>query len=470
MKPSSLPRILCVDDESHVLDGLGRILRREFDVTTAVGGEAGLAAIEQEGRFAVVMSDQRMPGMDGVTFLSRVRVCEPDAVRILLTGYADTTSAIGAVNEGAVFRFLTKPIAQQELQQTLAAAVEQHRLITSERVLLQETLHGSIKAVTDILAMVNPAGFGRALRAKEIVGEIAEKLELSDGWRIEIAAMLSQVGTVTLSTETVHKIYHGLKLTLSETLAMARLPKIAAELVSNIPRMEEVGVLLSNMDLRFDGANGAGRDIRGQEIPLGARMLKIALDFDVLESQGMPAGIALDALRGRVGWYDPDLLDTLAEVRGAGPSQKVLEIELSKVESGMTLADDVRTETGMLLIARGQQVTPRMVDRILGTLRAKGLRQLVRVTFPQPEEVKKPPAASEDPETSSLPPSESSEAAGGPGGESEMPGVSMSKNETVGDSGDASAPSRDDTAPASARASGEGHGLHEGSARARPAY
>jgi hypothetical protein len=115
-------------------------------------------------------------------------------------------------------------------------------------------------------------------------------------------------------------------------------------------------------------------------------------------------------LRGRVGWYDPDLLDTLAEVRGAGPSQKVLEIELSKVESGMTLADDVRTETGMLLIARGQHVTPRMVDRILGTLRAKGLRQLVRVTFPQPEEVK-PPAASEGPEASSLPPSESSEAA-----------------------------------------------------------
>lgn len=404
MNGAPLARILCVDDESHVLDALARILRRQFDVTVAVGGEAGLAAMEGAEPFAVVMSDQRMPEMDGVTFLSRVRELAPDSVRILLTGYADTAAAIRAVNEGAVFRFLTKPIGGDDLQRVLTAAAEQHRLLTAEKVLLEQTLHGSIKAVTDILALVNPSGFGRALRAKEVVGELAAKLEVQNAWHIEIAAMLSQAGSVTLPNETVHKLYRGEKLTLNESLAVARLPKVAAELVGNIPRMEEVRSLLANMDLRFDGSNSEV-GLKEDAIPLGSRMLKVALDFDVLESQGMDPGIAIEALRGRKGWYDPRLLDALAEVRDAGPPQTVREIELRKVDTGMILADDVRTETGMLLIARGQQVTPRMVDRIRGTLTLQSLRQLVRVTLPQP------PA----PATSTAPADE--DAAGGAGEE-----------------------------------------------------
>lgn len=385
-----LAPILCVDDEPHVLDALARMLRRQFDVSLAIGGEAGLAAIESDGPFAVVMSDQRMPGLDGVGFLSRVRTVAPDSVRILLTGYADTAAAARAVNEGAVFRFLSKPIGQDELQRTLAAAVEQHRLVTAERVLLEETLHGSIKAVTDILALVNPAGFGRALRAKEIVAALAARVEAPDAWRIEIAAMLSQAGAVTLSNETVHKLYHGLKLTLSESLAVARLPQIAAELVGNIPRMEEVRELLASMDVRYDGSNSPD-GLKEGSIPLGSRMLKVALDFDVLESQGIPAGIAIEALRGRKGWYDPVLLDALTEVRNAGPPPPVRELELRGVTPGMVLADDVHTETGMLLIARGQRVTRRMVDRMRSSLTALSLRQLVRVTLPEP-----PPAGERD--------------------------------------------------------------------------
>lgn len=387
MNPAPTTRVLCVDDEPHVLDALARILRRRFDVTVAVGAEQALAHIEAEEPFAVVMSDQRMAGIDGVTLLSRVRGLSPDAVRILLTGYADTGSAIRAVNEGAVFRFLTKPIGQDELQRTLTDAAEQHRLITAERVLQEETLHGSIRAVTDILALVNPAGFGRALRAKEIVGELSSRLKVTNAWQIEIAAMLSQVGTVTLSNETVRKLYHGQQLTLNESLAVARLPKVAADLVGNIPRMDEVQTLLANMGVRYDGSNSQDGS-REAQIPLGSRMLKVALDFDILESQGLEVAIAIETLRGRKGCYDPTLLDTLAAARGAGPPPRVREIELRRVEIGMILADDVRTETGMLLIARGQQVTPRMVDRIRGTLSIPSLRQLVRVTLPPPPEAK----------------------------------------------------------------------------------
>ena len=378
-----LPRVLCVDDEPHVLEALSRTLRKDYSVTVATSAVEAMELLDGSEPFAIVISDQRMPRVDGVTFLAEVRRRSPDSVRVLLTGYADTGAAIRAVNEGEVFRFLSKPAGRAELEHTLADAARHHQMLTAERVLLEETLHGSIKAVTDILALVNPAGFGRALRAKETVAALAQHLEAPDAWRIEIAAMLSQVGSVTLSNSTVHKLYHGLKLTLTESLAVARLPRVAADLVGNIPRMKEVSELLAGMDLRFDGSNGEP-GVKEEAIPLGSRMLKVALDFDVLECQGIPPAVAIEALRTREGWYDPALLDALAEVRGAGPPPKVREIELRRVEPGMVLADDVHTETGILLVARGQQATPRMLDRIRSTLSLGSLRQLVRVTFPEP--------------------------------------------------------------------------------------
>src|SRR5918911_2964995 len=165
-------RVLCVDDEPNVLEGLRRTLGGHYRVRTAVGGAAGLEAIEREGPFAVVVSDLRMPEMDGVAFLSRVRQRSPDTVRVLLTGQADLDAAIAAVNEGHIFRFLSKPCAQPVLFQALAAAEEQYRLITAERVLLEQTLYGSIKALTDILALAVPSAFGRAVRAKAHLSEL----------------------------------------------------------------------------------------------------------------------------------------------------------------------------------------------------------------------------------------------------------------------------------------------------------
>lgn len=102
-------KILCVDDDSNILQGYKRALRRDFDIFIAEGGLEALSIIEKEGPFAVVVSDMRMPVMDGVQFLSRVRDIAPETVRMMLTGNADQQTAIIAVNEGNIFRFLTKP-------------------------------------------------------------------------------------------------------------------------------------------------------------------------------------------------------------------------------------------------------------------------------------------------------------------------------------------------------------------------
>jgi DNA-binding NtrC family response regulator len=202
-------QILLVDDEPSLLDGLRRVLSNEFSVHTASGGDAGLNSLTESGPFAVVVSDMRMPGMNGVQFLRMVRERWPETVRLMLTGNADIQTAIDAVNEGSVFRFLTKPCAEDILRDALKAAMAQHGLIIAERELLEKTLHGCIKVLTEILALVNPAAFSRTSRVHLTVKHMATRLGLRDSWRYEVAAMLSQIGCVAFDTETVEAVCAG---------------------------------------------------------------------------------------------------------------------------------------------------------------------------------------------------------------------------------------------------------------------
>ncbi len=132
--------ILFVDDEANILDGYKRHLRKQFRIETALGGEQGLAAVVNQGPYAVIISDLRMPGMDGIQFLSRVREISPDSVRMMLTGHADLENAMEAINKGNIFRFLTKPCMPAVLALVLEAGIEQYRLVMSEKELLEKTL------------------------------------------------------------------------------------------------------------------------------------------------------------------------------------------------------------------------------------------------------------------------------------------------------------------------------------------
>jgi DNA-binding NtrC family response regulator len=137
---AATPSILCVDDEPRVLDGLRLTLRRGFEVLTATSGAEGLAMLKRMAGAAAVISDMRMPGMDGAAFLTQVKDQWPDSTRLLLTGETGRDAAIAAVNEGQIFRFLTKPCAPENLVAAVEAAVRQHELVTAERLLLQQTV------------------------------------------------------------------------------------------------------------------------------------------------------------------------------------------------------------------------------------------------------------------------------------------------------------------------------------------
>ena len=165
-------KILLVDDDNNILDGYRRSLSREFVMETAMGGQQALKLAADNGPYAVVVSDMRMPGMDGIQLLSKIKAQSPDTIRVMLTGNADIDTAINAINEGNIFRFLNKPCSKEMMAKTLTAALVQYRLVTAEKQLLEQTLSGSIQVLTEVLSLVNPAAFSRAERARRYIHHI----------------------------------------------------------------------------------------------------------------------------------------------------------------------------------------------------------------------------------------------------------------------------------------------------------
>jgi FixJ family two-component response regulator len=172
-------RILFVDDEQGVLDGLERLLRKEFAVTVALGGQKGLTTIQDFGPFAVVISDMRMPGMSGAEFLAQVKHVAPDTVRMLLTGYTDLSAAIDAVNEGNIFRFLTKPCTKDVLVDAVNIGLTQYHKTTAEKELLKKAqkFESSMAASNfeDICQWDNfegPTGLGGPTQARDYLSPL----------------------------------------------------------------------------------------------------------------------------------------------------------------------------------------------------------------------------------------------------------------------------------------------------------
>lgn len=374
--------ILCVDDDANILEGFRRQLRKEFTLETALGPEEGLKILEARGPFAVVVSDLQMPGMNGVEFLAQVRIHEPDTVRMLLTGNADLQAAISAVNQGQIFRFLTKPCTPELLGGSLKAAMAQYHLITAERELLEHTLSGSIRVLCDVLALVNPEAFGRSSRISRYVEAIAAHLHVTEMWAIKTAAMLSQIGCVILPEAVLKKVYCGDTLTPEETQLFSQHPFVAADLIARIPRMKLVADIIRNQDKYFDGNGTPGDKRQGHEIPMEARILKVALDFDAMESAGKTKAEAFDELKKRKGWYDPTVIDALKTALAKEIKYEMKMSVVAEIQEGMILAEDITSSNHILLVSKGQEVNPSMIMKLQNFKKTIGVREPFKVLLP----------------------------------------------------------------------------------------
>jgi response regulator RpfG family c-di-GMP phosphodiesterase len=376
------PAILLVDDEQAILDGLRRQLRKGFSVSTATSGAAGLEVLESQS-FAVVVSDMRMPGMDGAAFLAQVRARYPDTVRLLLTGQADTQSAIAAINEGQIYRFLTKPCPPDLLLSALDSAVGLHRLVTAEKELLEKTLRSTVQTLTSTLSLAHPQAFARAVRITRTVTDLAAALEVERPWEVEITAMLSHLGAVSLPPGVLDKLDRGLPMTEDEQAMADRVPAASQELVGAIPRLESVGRAIGLHRSRYDGQGTEPGAPVGDELPIEARILRAAVDFDVAMARRPEPRDAVARLAADAGAYDPTVLDALvrclAVEKAAAPP---VEVSLDKLKTGMVLADDVLTDRGVMLVGRGATVTEALLERLENFRRQDAISGPVLVEVP----------------------------------------------------------------------------------------
>lgn len=377
-------RILFVDDDENVLDTYQRLLHDKLHIETALGGEVALKLLDATEPFAVIVSDLRMPKMDGIQFLSRVKDKFPDTVRMMLTGNAELETAIHAVNEGNIFRLLTKPCPPEMMIESLIAGIDQYRLTTGEKELLEKTVKGSIQLLTDILSVADPEAFGRTSAYQDTLRMVSERLQVENTWDIEMAWMLSDLGNVVVPTDTLNKMRTSRPLTEDEKRLVAEAPRSVCHILSNIPRIENVGRIILYQNKHFDGSGYPTDAMKGEEIPIESRILKWLVDLAQLESPSHSKAQILKMMTNRAGWYDPKVLEAAAEVLGpdvdtAAPEFIRRSFNVGDLRTGDTLDRDLRTKEGQLLVAGGVTLTEVYLERVRNFARFVGVKEPVAV-------------------------------------------------------------------------------------------
>lgn len=379
-------KILFVDDDANVLAAYSRTLRRRFQLATAQGGAEGLELIERQGPFAVVIADMRMPEMDGIQFLARVKATSPDTVRMMLTGNADLQTAIDAVNEGHVFRFLVKPCPPETLIQAIEAGLAQYRLVMAERDLLERTLTGSVKLLTDLLSASNPLAFSQAARLRRYCRHMVMHLGWPNSWQFELAAMLSPIGLITLPDELVERIRSRKPLTAEEKEQYLFHPEIGARLLANIPRLELIAEMIRGQLRPFRGQiDPQDPNDREHTIALGAQMLHVALGFDDFLQRGLSAIEAIAAMRLRPDEYNPRVTMALEGIGSDTTDRPVRLITVAELQPNMVAEQDVRARNGLLLLYKGQEVTLPVLISIRNIAKEIGVTEPFLVRLPTAE-------------------------------------------------------------------------------------
>lgn len=371
-------KILFVDDEPNVLHSIQRQLRKRFDLVIAEGGIEALRVLKEEGPFAVIVSDMRMPGMNGVELLSQVKDLYPETVRLMLTGNADQETAMEAVNNGQIFRFLTKPCPQAAFITSLALALRQYRLISAERELLQNTLKGSVKVLAELLGVANPLAFSSGLRVKNYVVSIAEALHLPGLWQYEIAALLSQIGCVTIPGEVLGKVFSGQPLSEEEEEMYRTHPAAGAALLEKIPRLENVTKMIALQQTPFDEYTAELKSAEFEEVLIGAQILTAATDFDRLLYRGLSPHEARVWMNKQHSRYNPEILAYFADLAIDDQTQ-FLSLNIAQIAEGMIAAEDIHAKNGVLIIPKGQAITTTLLQGLKNFSSQVGVVEPVRV-------------------------------------------------------------------------------------------
>ncbi len=375
-------RILFVDDEPDLLEGIQRMLFRERQRWEMHFATSGLAGLEELAKapFAVVVADMRMPQMDGIEFLKRARQGVPDTVRMMLTGNTDQETAIKAVNDGNVFRFMTKPVTREALVQVIEAGIEQHRLITAEKELLSGTLIGSVHLLTELLSETDPDSFNYALWLRDMARTAVREIKVANSWEIILAATLSRISYLTLPTGLANKARARRELSPPEQEVVSQLPEVGARLIGKIPRLEGVARIIRFQQKNYDGTGLPDEKVAGQEIPMGSRILRIFDDLAHISIAEKSRYRILGLMQERRGWYDQDLLERLFPIfipprNPEAEEEEAVEVTVDELHLGDRVLANVVADDGQLILAQGNRISPASLEKIRVSAVLTGIKE-----------------------------------------------------------------------------------------------
>ena len=382
-------RILFVDDDPNLLASFQRSFRKTFEFDTAAGGREALACLAENGPYAVVVCDMRMPGMDGIEVLEEFRRRSPDTVRLMLTGNADQQTAVDAVNRGAIFRFVNKPIPPEDLAPLIEAGLNQHKLVQIERDVLETTVTGAVKVLAEILGMVAPEALGRGQRLRDSVQKFARFLGLTRTWDIELGALLSPIGYASLPPLVLRKaLGESADYSPAETGIVRRIPRVGHDLLAGIPRLKDVAEIVLYQDQHFDGTGFPADGCAGEAIPLGARILKIIADRATLETDGIVKRKAFETMQLRKGVYDPVLLEKSFSCfpdflnYALSATLPVQTLFVADLKPGHIVVSDIQARSGAVLLSRGSRLSDMIVQRLRNYSSLGDVQEPVMVQIP----------------------------------------------------------------------------------------
>jgi len=364
---TSNPKVLFVDDEPSILRGFKLNLGRKYDVFTAESGSEGLRILEEDGPFEVIVSDFAMPGMNGASFLEKVREQNKEVVTMLLTGQANFDDLCEVVRRGEIFRLLGKPCSPDTLDKNLQQALRQYQLISAEKELLEKTLNGAIGAITSILSAANPLFFGRAQRVKSLARDIAKEIRVAHEWRLEVASDFCYLGYLTLPEDSQQKVYDGEVLSKDLEQVVSGFPTFVSHLLKDIPRLNKIRQIIELIGVPYK------EDQDDSDESKIASIISLAQKYDQMDSNGFSKSEIFEKLREEQSSFLPGCIDALANTRElSGGFMEPSKIAIHAFKPGMRLLEELKLKNGKMLAPVGSMVTLSLVQTIQSHLASLG--------------------------------------------------------------------------------------------------
>ena len=307
-------KILIVDDEENNLALLYRTLRSKYEITKSRSAIEALEILKTQ-TFDCILSDHKMPIMDGVEFLKRVNEIQPRTMRLLVTAYSDVKILIDAINYAKIYRYIKKPFSPDELLMIVESALECYQLkIDNENLIndLKELFSGTVKAIMEALDAKDSFTLGKSRRVAYYSAKIVQKLALkpSEVSRIELAGLLHDIGMIGVAENILCKTQ---KLTDEEYEKIKMHVHYGVKILEDIKQLYDITEIIKYHHEYYNGC-GYPYGLKGEEIPLGSRIIAIADAFDSMVSdrayrKSLPPDEALNVLRQGAGkQFDPNLV------------------------------------------------------------------------------------------------------------------------------------------------------------------